>query len=457
MLILLWRIPLDFAAVTAAWFLAYFIRPYTDLIPWRQEYFPIENLPLMSFFIPFVLCSALGFVLLQGALGRYKFEENFEPIREFLWLVFSVFVWGMLIVAWYALWRHELIFSRVVLMHAMTFALLFSFLFRACVRLIRVAVWRRGKNRKKIILFGAEQNTAIIRKALEASPQFEITAVFSESELGELNNMNIAADELWRCDPHISEDIDHKLHVICNQHHLHFRFVPQETSFSFARLELSLVGGEIPILWALPAAPTAWQLITKRCFDIFISTIALVVLSPVFLLFAIFVKLDSRGPVFFKSLRSGREGKEFLMWKFRSMIADAEKRKAVLHEKSHRQDGPLFKVKNDPRITRFGKFLRRFSLDELPNLINVWKGNMSLVGPRPHLPDEIQKYENWQKRVLMMKPGMTGLAQISGRSDLPFADEVRLDLYYLQNWNFWLDLKIIIKTFFVVLKKEGAD
>jgi lipopolysaccharide/colanic/teichoic acid biosynthesis glycosyltransferase len=138
------------------------------------------------------------------------------------------------------------------------------------------------------------------------------------------------------------------------------------------------------------------------------------------------------------------------------MVVNAEKQKKKLLHKSHR-DGPLFKVKNDPRVTRFGKFLRRFSLDELPNFFNVFKGDLSLIGPRPHLPDEVEKYKKWQKKILMMKPGVTGLAQISGRSDLSFDDEMRLDLFYLENWSFWLDIKIFWKTIWVVLSQKGAD
>jgi len=456
MLLSLWRIPLDIISVIAAWFLAYFIRPYTDLIPGVQRYFPIENLPSLPFFLIFTIASAFTFVLLLACLGRYRFHEHFEPVREFFSLLFASFLWGMLIVAWYALFWHELIFSRIMLFHTIALIVLFSFCFRLLLRRIQVWNWRRGKNRKQIILFGSEQSTTAVAKTLSENLQFKIVHTFSHTELSSLENMEYAADELWRCDSHVEEDIEKKLQEICNEKLLYFRFIPQENSLSFARLELSIIN-ETPLVLALPSAPTYWQMVVKRFFDICVSLVALIIFSPLFLIFSLCIKCDSKGPVFFKSKRVGRQGKLFTMWKFRSMMENAEQKKDTLVSESHRQDGPLFKVKNDPRITKFGHFLRRFSLDELPNFINVLKGDMSLVGPRPHLEEEVSKYETWQKRVLMMKPGITGLAQTSGRSDLPFEEEVRLDLFYFKNWSFWLDIKILLRTIGVVFSKEGAD
>ena len=186
-------------------------------------------------------------------------------------------------------------------------------------------------------------------------------------------------------------------------------------------------------------------------------SIAITFLSPLFLIIAILIKLDSKGPVFYKSRRIGWKKQFLMVCKFRSMVENADELKEELEDQSHRTDGPLFKVKDDPRITRIGKFLRRYSIDEWPQLLNVLKGNMSLVGPRPHLPEEVNKYTDFQKRVFAVKPGITGLAQISGRSDLPFNEEVRLDLQYIEEWSPWLDVWILWRTVFVVLKGEGAD
>jgi lipopolysaccharide/colanic/teichoic acid biosynthesis glycosyltransferase len=145
------------------------------------------------------------------------------------------------------------------------------------------------------------------------------------------------------------------------------------------------------------------------------------------------------------------------VYKFRSMVPDADRRKEQLVRLNHRRDGPLFKIRNDPRVTRVGKFLRRWTLDELPQLFNVLRGQMSLVGPRPHLPEEVERYSLEQRRVFAVRPGVTGYAQISGRSDLSFEEEVRLDLQYIEEWSLLLDLWILWRTFFAVLSKKGAD
>jgi exopolysaccharide biosynthesis polyprenyl glycosylphosphotransferase len=182
---------------------------------------------------------------------------------------------------------------------------------------------------------------------------------------------------------------------------------------------------------------------------------ALVVLLPLFLALAVWVRLSSRGPALFRQERIGTDGKPFTMYKFRSMYVDAEQRLADLRQLNE-GDGVLFKMKDDPRITPAGKWLRRFSLDELPQLINVAIGTMSLVGPRPPLQSEVSQYENDVRRRLLVKPGLTGLWQISGRSDLSWEESVRLDLHYVENWSLALDLVILWKTAFAVLSRKGA-
>ena len=166
--------------------------------------------------------------------------------------------------------------------------------------------------------------------------------------------------------------------------------------------------------------------------------------------------MTSRGPAFFKQERVGTEGERFTMYKLRSMYVDAEQRLADLRALNQHGDGVLFKMKDDPRVTPVGKHLRRFSLDELPQLINVVKGDMSLVGPRPPLQSEVKQYQNDVRRRLLVKPGLTGLWQVSGRSDLSWDESVRLDLHYVENWSLALDLHILWRTMFVVLGRHGA-
>jgi len=193
----------------------------------------------------------------------------------------------------------------------------------------------------------------------------------------------------------------------------------------------------------------------KRFFDALSSCLLLILLSPLFLTIAMMIKLDSKGPIFYLSRRYGRRGKEFLMYKFRTMIANAHDLQEKLKEKNE-VDGPIFKIKSDPRVTDFGKTLRKFSLDELPQLINVLIGEMSLVGPRPFPIEQIEKEDLRQLKRLEVKPGITGLWQIRGRSDISFSRLIKWDIWYINNWSFWLDINILLQTIPVVVKGKGA-
>lgn len=202
----------------------------------------------------------------------------------------------------------------------------------------------------------------------------------------------------------------------------------------------------------LSAAQVTWP---KRVLDLVLGTLALIVFAPLFALIAIAIKIDSPGPVLYRQLRLGQHGKPFWMLKFRSMTDGAEGALEKLRDRNE-ATGPLFKIRKDPRVTRVGLFLRRWSLDELPQLLNVLKGEMSLVGPRPPVPGEVERYEDWQLGRLRALPGMTGLWQVSGRSEVPFQDMVRLDLHYIRNWSLGLDVEILLRTIPAVLSTRGA-
>lgn len=196
-------------------------------------------------------------------------------------------------------------------------------------------------------------------------------------------------------------------------------------------------------------------LAAKRIFDFTAALIGLIVLSPLLLLTAALIKLTSPGPVFFIQRRNGLRGKVFNMYKFRSMVVNAEELLKGLEHKNE-VSGPMFKIRDDPRITGIGRIIRKTSIDELPQLLNVLRGDMSIVGPRPPIDREVQNYDSWHNLRLSVKPGLTGLWQISGRNDLGFDDMVRLDLKYIRERNFWYDLKIILKTLPVLLGDSRA-
>jgi exopolysaccharide biosynthesis polyprenyl glycosylphosphotransferase len=239
--------------------------------------------------------------------------------------------------------------------------------------------------------------------------------------------------------------------------------VPDVLSMERSNLEF-LQFGKIPVLHLRPTSLEGWGKVWKRLIDIFGSIVGLIALSPLLIAIAIAIKLDSKGPVLFTqlddgspALRIGQYGRPFQFFKFRTMAPNSHnKRYEELAEHNIRK-GPIVKIKNDPRVTRLGHFLRRFDLDELPQLWNVLKGDMSLIGPRPHLPEEVKNYQNHHYFLLHIKPGMTGWAQVNGRSDLDFEDEVKLDSYYIRNWSLILDFKILFKTIAVIFQKHQAD
>ena len=225
-------------------------------------------------------------------------------------------------------------------------------------------------------------------------------------------------------------------------------------NFNIGKLQATDLGG-IPLMRLETTPGSPWELFIKRSLDIIVSLVGLVILAPLLILIAVVIKLNSPGPLFFKQERNGMNGRKFTLLKFRSMVVGAEKMQEELLALNE-MDGPVFKIKDDPRLTKIGKFMRKTSLDELPQLINVLKGDMSLVGPRPPIPGEVTNYETWQRRRLSLRPGITCFWQISGRNEIDFERWMKLDLEYIDNWSLWLDFKILLKTIPVVLFGIGA-
>jgi exopolysaccharide biosynthesis polyprenyl glycosylphosphotransferase len=234
------------------------------------------------------------------------------------------------------------------------------------------------------------------------------------------------------------------------------RILPDEWNSYFPKTEFHLLG-DVPAPTVRVPVIVGSDYLIKRAFDFCCSAIAILMLSPIYLAVALFIKLDSKGPIFFRQTRIGLHGRQFKVWKFRTMVADADQLQAKLEAQNEMKDGVLFKMKDDPRITNIGSFLRRYSLDELPQLFNVLLGEMSFVGPRP-LP--LRDVERFRERYFIRQevlPGITGLWQVSGRSNIDnFEDAINLDLSYIANWSLWMDLKILAQTVQVVLHREGA-
>jgi exopolysaccharide biosynthesis polyprenyl glycosylphosphotransferase len=244
-----------------------------------------------------------------------------------------------------------------------------------------------------------------------------------------------------------------------NQMNVQVDIVPRFYDLLTPGIEGHMVGGVA--IWSLkPARLSRSTLLVKRAMDVVLAVLGLLVLTPLLVVIAVAIKADSRGPVFFRQVRIRDSGRTFRMWKFRTMVIDAEDRKRELaHMNVHARDGGsavMFKVENDPRITRVGSFLRRFSLDELPQLLNVISGEMSLVGPRPLIPEEDEHVTNWRRRRLDLKPGVTGLWQVNGRSRLPFDEMVALDYRYVSNWSLAGDLAILLRTIPIVLRGSAT-
>ena len=333
---------------------------------------------------------------------------------------------------------------------------MFVFIGRLIVRLVqKIAVVNYDFGIHRLVIIGQDRATKQISENIKENPAFgyRIVAELNNPSPGELNKTK-DIDEIILADPNYPSDKIIELIDYCHDNHIIFKFIPNlyqtlTTNFSFDII------GDYPIIELKRTPMDGWGKVTKRLADIMSGIIGAVILSPVFLVVAACIKWDTDGPVFVKLKRISKN-REFGLFKFRSMVKNAEELKPSLVELNERKDGPLFKMRNDPRITRVGRIIRKYRIDEIPQFWNILIGDMSLVGPRPHQPDEISKYAKHHKKVLAIKAGATGLAQVSGSSDLPFDKEVALDVFYIENWSLLLDIKIIFKTLFKVLTDRTA-
>ena len=240
----------------------------------------------------------------------------------------------------------------------------------------------------------------------------------------------------------------------CRAAEVEFKLVPDLFELAMDKVNIHDVAG-LPLIALKPAEIAGLNFAVKRLIDLVVASTIIVIAAIPMALIALAIKLDSDGPILFRQVRVGRNGRHFVCYKFRTMVRDAEKQQADL-QRAHNMDGRLAKLKEDPRRTRVGKLLRRTSFDELPQFFNVVKGEMSAVGPRPPVPSEVAEYDEWHLGRLLVTPGLTGLWQVSGRSNLTFDEMVRLDLYYAENWSPWLDITIMLRTIPAILTARGA-
>jgi len=264
-----------------------------------------------------------------------------------------------------------------------------------------------------------------------------------------------AVDEVMVTGSSMSVDTLRQVADSCEELGVTFSMDANFLGLSISKAQLAdLDGWHVLSFSAIPEDAEA--LAVKRAMDVLLSGLALLALAPVFALTALAIKLEDGGPIFFGQERSGLYGRGFKMWKFRSMVIDAEARKAEL-ARLNEMGGPVFKIKSDPRVTRVGRLIRKASIDELPQFWNVFRGEMSLVGPRPPLPREVEEYQRWQRRRLSMRPGITCIWQVSGRNHIDFETWMKLDLEYIDNWSLFLDIKLLLRTVPVVLLGHGAS
>lgn len=444
---------MDILAVLAALLLSYTLRIESrDLLPGIQLLEPPASLPSIDYYVSsFVMPGILAFLCAAAALRLYGLRSPLGGRQELGRVFLATMLWLVAVMTWYFFVRKQLFYSRILLMHSTVFILMFVTLGRMGVLLLKHALLRHGIGVYLVVSVGETHIARVAQNTLRRNIHYEYLGHLPDQSALKSLLVKCRPDLVLQTDPDAKSGQTTKLIDFCRSQHLGYAFLPPVLVDVPHQLEVQRLG-MMPLIRFRPTPLDGWGRIFKRCFDVAAGLLLILLLSPVLLIAAVLILLDSGFPIFYVSKRVGEHGGTTIpVIKFRSMVKDAEAKKKDLMDKNERSDGPLFKLSNDPRITRIGRYLRRFDIDELPQLFNVLLGHMSLVGPRPHLPEEVERYKSHERRVFAVKPGMTGLAQVSGRSDLTFKEEVRFDLQYVEEWSFLLDAQIIIKTVFVVL------
>ena len=398
-----------------------------------------------------------------------------RPIWVEPWAITKAVVWGTLLVGTsiFVFKLHYVSRLFIVMFGATTFIFLSTE--RLVIRAVARQVRQRGLNYRNIIIVGTGRRAREIAQILEDHKHWglRLIGIVSDGDgshlpkvghypiIGHIDRMpeilqhQVVDEVIFAVSRKKLEEME-EIFLLCEELGIRTRVAVNFFPHMIAKVHLDDLHG-VPLLTFTTTPYNEFQLILKRAFDLAISCLLLVLFFPFFLVISMLIKLSSKGPIFFKQTRVGLNGRQFTLYKFRSMVRDAEQKKQEIASLNE-AEGPVFKMEDDPRVTTLGRFLRKTSMDELPQLINVIRGDMSLVGPRPPLPDEVKSYKRWQRRRLSMKPGLTCLWQISGRNAIKdFNKWMELDLQYIDNWSLSLDVKIIIKTIPAVLLCRGAS
>ena len=430
-------------------------------------------------YVPYTEYIPIGLMLTAILLITYQLNGVYKVPRGRSWVdevyrIISGTTTGIVVMVVAFFFYRPYFYSRLIFIYAGILIVIFLSFTRLMKSIAVVQLRERGVGVRRIVIVGAGEVGRTLMRTIVAQPQlgYQVVGFVDDdpekgnSEIGRFKGMG-SLDNLPRIldsQPDIEEVIItlpwmyHRkiLSIIaqCERRNVTARIVPDIFQMSLSRVEIDDLNG-IPLIGIREISFSRWGLMLKRAIDETFAAVGLIILSPVLVAVAVAIKLDSPGPILFRQVRVGKNGRHFVLHKFRSMRVGAEQEQeklAGLNEAT----GPLFKIRDDPRLTRVGKFIRRTSLDELPQLYNVLRGEMSLVGPRPPLPKEVEQYQEWHKKRLEIAPGLTGLWQVSGRSELTFDEMVLLDIYYIENWSPILDTSITLRTIPRVLFGDGA-
>lgn len=465
---------IDLGLATLALILSYWLRTnWEHWIKYHELTWNILNAGNVGQFSAVLVTLWIVVWLTFDAMEAQENLRTLRPVDEAV-LALRALTWSHILLLAAAAQYSRYAFSRSALLFLYPLSLLFLCTWRVLLKLRLANLRRAGADPRRVLIAGAGETGRLVGRELQSHPEYGLqltgyldddpakqgTKILDCPVIRGLADIPAVARDLGVADvvvaiPTIARSTLLDIVRRCDEARLEVVLVPSLVDLATSRGPIHYLG-EVPVLPARREAIHGWERVAKRAFDLVVSTLALIFLAPVFLVLTILIRLDSRGPAFYRQERVGRGGKPFTMYKLRSMVTDAESKRAELEALNESQDGVTFKLRNDPRITRVGRWLRRFSLDELPQFLNVVKGDMSLVGPRPPLVSEVELYSQWVRKRLEATPGLTGLWQVSGRSEIGFNKMVELDLFYIEHWSFALDLNILLRTIPAVLSGRGA-